>query len=215
MKRRKSKLARLLLTTLIDSTMSSLRKAIGLRNKVEAMKEYENFLKMVKEQNQDEFNELNDIVSRYNTLSESNKKLQKGLDDLNKLKEDVNVKTATYMKEKKTQRMTITNDIGEYQKKLEEIEDQKGKMQSNSEEMKSKKIEGTSEIGKIIMSIDNLLIKCESINNKKGTFNLVDSKIKTVENLAERGENAIVQLETIKDSIIDMQSLIKILEQNN
>jgi len=203
------------LTTLIDSTMSSLRKAIGLRNKVEAMKEYENFLKMVKEQNQDEFNELNDIVSRYNTLSESNKKLQKGLDDLNKLKEDVNVKTATYMKEKKTQRMTITNDIGEYQKKLEEIEDQKGKMQSNSEEMKSKKIEGTSEIGKIIMSIDNLLIKCESINNKKGTFNLVDSKIKTVENLAERGENAIVQLETIKDSIIDMQSLIKILEQNN
>ena len=48
------------------------------------MREYENFLKKVKEENQDEYNELNDIVSRYNTLSESNKKLKDGLDNLNK-----------------------------------------------------------------------------------------------------------------------------------
>ena len=32
-----------------------------------------------------------------------------------------------YIKDKKTQRMTITNDIGECQKKLEIIEEQKGK----------------------------------------------------------------------------------------
>ena len=72
---------------------------------------------------------------------------------------------ANYIKEKKTQRMTITNDIGEYQKQLEELEEMKGKMQSESEEMTLKSIQGTSEVGKIIMSIENLKEKCELRSN--------------------------------------------------
>lgn len=93
-----------------------------IERKVEAMRKYENFLKLVKEQNPDEFNELNDIVSRYNTLYESNRKLQEGLDKLNNNKEAINLEMANYVKEKKAQRMTITNGIGELQKQLEELE---------------------------------------------------------------------------------------------
>ena len=121
---------------------------------------------------------------------------------------------ANYIKEKKTQRMTITNDIGEYQKTLEEIEDQKGKMQSSSEEMKSKRIQGTSEIGNIIMSIDNLLTKCQIRSTKKAAYSSVDQKFKNFDDLNQRGEHALAQLDEIQVNIVDMQKLLKRLEEH-
>ena len=39
------------------------------------MKKFETFLERVKERNQDEFTELTDILSRYQTLKTSNEKL--------------------------------------------------------------------------------------------------------------------------------------------
>lgn len=177
------------------------------------MREYENFLKRVKEENQDEYNELNDIVSRYNTLSESNKKLKTGLDSLNKKKEVITVEMANYIKEKKTQRMTITNDIGEYQKQLEKLEDEKGKMQTDSEETKLKSIQGTSEIGKIIMSIENLKEKFELKSNKKTAYQQGDPRLKNFDDLEFRGEHSIKQLEEIEKNIIDMQKLVENLEK--
>lgn len=55
------------------------------------MKKFETFLEKVKEQNPDEFQELPDILSRYQTLKTSNEKLQENqkkymeeLDYLNK-----------------------------------------------------------------------------------------------------------------------------------
>ena len=158
---------------------------------------------------------MNDIVSRYNTLSESNKKLKDGLDNLNKLKEGTTIEIANYIKEKKTQRMTITNDIGEYQKQLEELEEMKGKMQSESEEMTLKSIQGTSEVGKIIMSIENLKEKCELRSNKKAAYTTGDPRLKNFDDLDFRGEHAIKQLEDIEKNIIDMQKLAKKLDDHN
>ena len=167
-----------------------------VERKVEAMREYEDFLQKVKNEHPDEYNELQDIVNRYNTLYESNQKLQQNLNELNKKKEVINAKMTNYMKEKKTQQMTITNEIGGLQKYLETIESQKSKVQSNSEEMKQKRVQGTSEIGKIIMSIDNLYEKAKTKVDKKSEN--IDSKYKTFDDLTARGEYAIEQLEKIK-----------------
>lgn len=50
-------------------------KADKIDRKVKAMKKFEMFLERVKEQNQDEFGELHDILSRYQTLKDSNQRL--------------------------------------------------------------------------------------------------------------------------------------------
>lgn len=50
-------------------------KADRIERKVKAMKKFESFLERVKEQNTDEFQELHDILSRYNTLKSSNERL--------------------------------------------------------------------------------------------------------------------------------------------
>ena len=109
------------------------------------MREYEDFLQKVKNEHPDEFNELQDIVNRYNTLHESNQTLQTKLDQLNIKKENMNSKTTTYVKEKKTEQMTITNKIGGLQKYSEQLEGQKSKIQSISEENKLKKVKATSD----------------------------------------------------------------------
>jgi hypothetical protein len=50
---------------------------------VKKMQKFETFLEKVKEQHPDEFYELNDILARYKTLSDSNIKLQSQKNKLN------------------------------------------------------------------------------------------------------------------------------------
>jgi transketolase len=53
-----------------------LHRAKKIEDKVKKMQKFEAFLEKVKEQHPDEFQELNDILARYKTLSDSNIKLQ-------------------------------------------------------------------------------------------------------------------------------------------
>jgi Domain of unknown function (DUF4200) len=53
-----------------------LQRAEKIEEKVDRMKQYEEFLERVKEAHPDEFQELNDILARYKTLSDSNAKLR-------------------------------------------------------------------------------------------------------------------------------------------
>jgi hypothetical protein len=109
--------------------------------------------------------------------------------------------------------MTITNEIGGLQKHLEVLETDKSKIQSTSEESKLKRVQEISEIGNIIMSINNLF---DTVN--KGTTKgdkkaeNIDPKYKTFDDLTLRGEFAIEQLENIKTNIEDKQKLIAKLE---
>lgn len=59
-------------------------KASDIERKVEYMSKFEAFLEKVKDQHQDEFQELNDILSRHQTLQQANDKLQKEQNDLMK-----------------------------------------------------------------------------------------------------------------------------------
>lgn len=52
-------------------------KAKKISQKVEAMQKFEKFLERVKDEHPDEFQELQDIVSRYHTLKNSNDNLMK------------------------------------------------------------------------------------------------------------------------------------------
>jgi nitrogen fixation/metabolism regulation signal transduction histidine kinase len=60
-----------------DKSTYLLKEAKKIETKVQYMQKFETFLEKVKEQHPDEFQELNDILSRYQTLKSSNMKLQK------------------------------------------------------------------------------------------------------------------------------------------
>jgi hypothetical protein len=61
-----------------------LKEAKKIETKVQYMQKFEAFLEKVKDQHPDEFQELNDILSRYQTLKHSNRRLQAQQDSLNK-----------------------------------------------------------------------------------------------------------------------------------
>ena len=79
------------------------------------MQKFEAFLDKVKEQHPDEFQELNDIIARYKTLSESNLKLQA---QKNKLNSDLDKYVQMYQSLRDwgiTEKIKLNNEISQKQ----------------------------------------------------------------------------------------------------
>lgn len=75
------------------------------------MRKFEQFLERVKEQNQDEFQELNDILSRYYTLKGSNDNLVKTQRQFTEQLDGLNKQISMYNKQQATKKMTLNNKI--------------------------------------------------------------------------------------------------------
>ena len=75
------------------------------------MQKFEKFLERVKDDHPDEFPELHDIVSRYQTLQASNERLLKEQKRLTEELDSLNKSIAAYTKEMNTKKMTLNNKI--------------------------------------------------------------------------------------------------------
>ncbi len=133
--------------------------------KVKAMKKYEAYLESVRDRNPDEYQELQDILSRYETLKRSNTSLTQNMKRLEKDLEDLKNTVAKYEKDMNTEIMQLNNDIAQLQQRFESIEDQKNKLKSEAEETSSKKLSKVSDLARILMAIDNLEKRC--LNRKE------------------------------------------------
>jgi len=60
------------------------KEAIKIETKVQFMQKFEGFLEKVRDMHSDEFGELTDILSRYQTLITSNKRLKKKKEELDR-----------------------------------------------------------------------------------------------------------------------------------
>lgn len=77
------------------------------------MKKYELYLENVKELHQDEYQELSDILSRYETLHRSNIKLKETMQRLEKELDDLKNLVSKYEKDMKTEIMQLNNEIAQ------------------------------------------------------------------------------------------------------
>ena len=96
------------------------------------MKKYEQYLDNVRDSHPDEYQELQDILSRYKTLKSSNVKLTQNLIFLEKELDDLKETVTNYETDMKTDIMSLNNDIANLQQKFEVIEDQKNKLKSEA-----------------------------------------------------------------------------------
>lgn len=125
---------------------------------------------------------------------------------------------AEYLEVKTTEIMTLNNNIAIKQKNFEKLEEEKNKLQAIIEESSTKKLDETSEVGQILMSIENLYNKC--INRKRAdeskkvrqaiqyTVSNDQEPLKNFNNIKKRGDLALVQLSLIENHMLDFQSLI-------
>lgn len=79
------------------------------------MKKYEQYLDNVRDSHPDEYQELQDILSRYKTLKSSNVKLSSNLTSLERELDDLKNNVMKYEKDMKTEIMSLNNDIANLQ----------------------------------------------------------------------------------------------------
>jgi multidrug resistance efflux pump len=86
-------------------------KANRIETKTAAMREYGDYLESVKQNNQDEYSEIGDILSRYNTLKQSNVKLEESKKNLENAFDEMKTDASEYEKKKKNEIMSLNNDV--------------------------------------------------------------------------------------------------------
>ena len=94
------------------------------------MAEYGKYLESVKEKNQDEYSEIADILSRYNTLKQSNIKLEEAKKNLENDFDDMKNQVTEYEKSKKTEIMSLNNNVANLQKTFDKNEETKSRLKS-------------------------------------------------------------------------------------
>lgn len=84
---------------------------------------YEKFLDRVRE-NSDEFNEVSDIIHRYETLIKENKKMDQTHKDLEDKLKEIKDSTTNYIKQKSDEIMKLNNQIAAKKTEYEQIIDE-------------------------------------------------------------------------------------------
>lgn len=111
--------------------------------------------------------------------------------------------------------MSLNNQITNKQGEKEKMDDEQNKMKGKQEEETAKQLKKTSEIGLILMAIENLYNKC--LNSKSQLKwripNESNNQINKTKSFKERTENAIKQLEVIADYYEDFDEVIKELRK--
>ena len=175
------------------------------------MMKFEAFLQRVRDQNPDEFTELNDILARYYTLKASNERLQENQKRFVEELDSLNRQIADYTKNMNTLKMTLNNKIATKQQRLEKIEDTKSRLMAESQENTSKKMKKTTEHGQILMTIDNLYQKCQQ-RKKMIISKLEREPPKNFDEMQQSGENSLAQLVIIKQCLENFINLKKVLD---
>lgn len=181
------------------------RQTHNIAIKVESMKAYESYLKDVRDKNPDEYSELSDIRSRYNTLKESNLKLNIKQDQIQKEYEELKTRKNQYFNKTNIEIMSLNNQITNKQSEYEKMEDMKNKIKGREEEETVKQLKKTCEIGLILMAIDNLYSKSHS----KYRVPSDASGTRKFDNFNDRTTVALDQLDTIAQCYEDFDEIIK------
>ena len=127
--------------------------------KMQKLQQFEDFLKEVQSKYADEFTALDEIETRYASLSNINLLLKERHDSSGGQTDELISRMENYKREAGAKTLNYTNRIAEEQRTLQEIEEQKTALMSGNEEQTEQLLKQTSEHGTILMSIDALFRK--------------------------------------------------------
>lgn len=124
--------------------------------KKKALSKYKDYLEMVREQNPDDFEEVDSIKSRYQTLVSENKKLDNTIETLDNQLKEMKDNRIKYIKDKETGLVKLNNEISQKKTILEKINEQINAYKLQAEEENRKKFGKFSELAQILMAIENI-----------------------------------------------------------
>lgn len=193
-----------------------------------AVKKYQDFLEKVKEKNPDQYETVEKIIDRYDTLTKEENKLKEDVKarqtELNGLK----VELVKIEKEYDSQIMSLGNEISKLKQDHEKLTSEKEKKGGEEEREREVKKQRVNDIAKIMFSIDHLEMFClhktlhydkkESKTQYTNVNEPKDQKSKQLmkqnfEDYEGRKLYAIAQLTNIGHHLKDFQEVIEKCKQ--
>ena len=145
-----------------DRQLTILEKQDGrIKQKLNSIMVFERYLDRVKDESE-EFDEIGDIIARYETLTRENKNLEDHTRELDEEAEIVAVQMDKYARLKAAEKLQLNNQIGNVSKKVEEVHEQIAQYKQRAEEVTKDKLAERSKLAQINFAIFNLNKKVAS-----------------------------------------------------
>jgi len=125
-----------------------------------AVEQYQSFLEDVKNQNNDDYAEVNDIRDRYKTLDMTKRNLIAKKAQITEQYEAKRIQVNNYERKMENKIMSLNNDITKLTKDYEGVEQEKSMLQLNEEETSAKKWDSISELSQVIFAIEMIEQLC-------------------------------------------------------
>jgi hypothetical protein len=137
----------------------SRRTCAELEEEVARNMKFEEFLERVKD-TCDDYSEIQDLVTRYDTLESAHKDLMESTMQVEAQNEALRVEFQSYKKERAIENMAFTNEIATLQSKYEEAQKARQELEHLADVATQEDSEHSLHFGQILMSVENLFLRC-------------------------------------------------------
>jgi DNA repair exonuclease SbcCD ATPase subunit len=190
------------------------RQCVDLEEEVKRNMKYEEFLERAKEYS-DEFSEIQDLLTRYETLEAAHRDLVRNQALFESRNEEVRQEFQNYQKESANEILGFTTKTASLQSELEASETLRQQLTLEAEEVTQGDSEQSLFLGKIIMSVENLYLRCTSerpaiqhASELEGGPSSNDDDVGDAEDSpAEKAQAAIRQLGVIQAYLKDFKDI--------
>lgn len=137
----------------------SKRQCQELEEEVTRNMKYEEFLERVKDTS-DDYSEIQDLVTRFETLESANKDLMDNQVYFENKNEALRTEFQNYKKERAMEILAFTNRTATLQSELEEAQKTRQQLEHVADEATQHDSEHSLHLGQILMSVENLFLRC-------------------------------------------------------
>jgi len=137
----------------------SRQQCTELEEEVTKNMKYEEFLERVKD-TCEEYSEIQDLVTRYDTLESANKDLMEIQTQSDNRIEELRNEFQNYRKEQEMEMLAFTNKIAALQQELEETQKTRQQLVHQVDEATQEDSLHSLYFGRILMSVENLYLRC-------------------------------------------------------
>lgn len=190
-----------------------------LEEEVTRNMKYEEFLEHVKDTS-DDFQEITDLVTRYDTLESANRDLM-GLQMESETRiEELRNKFQSYRKEQEMEMLAFTNKIATYQAQLDDSQKQRQQLDNKVDEATLVDSDRSLHLGLILMSIDNLFLRCTTKRKNihhddemtKGREGEEEDQTESDDSFKRKTQTALRQLKVIHNYLKDFKDMTERLK---
>lgn len=193
-----------------------------LEDEVTKNMKYEEFLERVKD-NVQEYSEIQDLVTRFETLESAHKDLMHLQTTSDDKIEELRNEYQTYQKEQDMEMLAMTNRVAQLQNEREEASRVRDHLTDQMDEARQEDSKHSLHFGQILMSVENLYLRCTS---KRGAIlqhwatTPIDEETKPgpddeddSESFRRKQQRAIRQLRVILNYLKDFREICEILKK--